>query len=89
MLKSELLDEADTAFHENDRLRCMEAISRLYSVFDDEYEALLGNSLPPRPQAPLSASRSQFVVHHPRLDGSHNFRSPRAGRFQVRPAPPT
>lgn len=38
LLKSELLDEADTAFHENDRLRCMEAVSRLYSFFDDEQE---------------------------------------------------
>ena len=39
LLKSELLDEADAAFHENDRLRCMEAINRLYRVFDDECEA--------------------------------------------------
>ena len=39
LLKSKLLNEADTAFHEKDRLRCMEAVNRLYSVFDDEYEA--------------------------------------------------
>lgn len=39
ILKSELLDEADAAFHENDRLRCVEAVNRLYSVFDDECEA--------------------------------------------------
>jgi len=39
ILKSELLDEADAAFHENDRLRCVEAVNRLYSIFDDECEA--------------------------------------------------
>ena len=39
LLKRELLDEADTAFYENDRLRCMNAVERLYSVFDDECEA--------------------------------------------------
>lgn len=39
LLKSELLDEADAAFHENDRLRCIEAVNRLYRVFDDECEA--------------------------------------------------
>ena len=38
ILKSELLDEADAAFRENDRLRCMVAIDQLYSVFDD-YQA--------------------------------------------------
>jgi len=38
LLKRELLDEADAAFHENDRLRCMVDIDQLYSVFDD-YEA--------------------------------------------------
>ena len=36
LLKSELLDEADTAFHENDRLRCIEAVNRLYRLLDDE-----------------------------------------------------
>lgn len=39
LLKRELLDEADMAFFEHDRLRCMEAVDRLYSVFDDECEA--------------------------------------------------
>lgn len=39
ILKCELLDEVDAAFYENDRLRCVEAVNRLYSVFDDEIEA--------------------------------------------------
>lgn len=39
LLKREILDEADAAFHENDRLRCMEAVNRLYSVFDNDNEA--------------------------------------------------
>ena len=39
LLKSELLNEADAAFHQNDRPRCVDAVNRLYGIFDDEDEA--------------------------------------------------
>lgn len=39
LMKGQLLEEADRAFHQGDRERCIEAIAQLYSVFDDEQEA--------------------------------------------------